>query len=186
MTQRRHKFSSHFEAKMLEVVLAETEAQYRQVRKLLEEYIAWDAIQLAQLGLDAQEALDFYFASGKEDLPGVYASPDGRMLLASYSAQAVGCGAFHRITADACEMRRMYVRPEFRGKQIGRQLANELIVGAREAGYSIMRLETTTYLDKAIALYSALGFRACQPYCTIPEDFRKVIVCMELDLRAAR
>ena len=170
---------------MIEIVLAETEAQYRQVRKLLEEYIAWDATQLVQLGLDAQAALDFYFASGKEDLPGVYAPPDGRMFLASYSARTAGCGAFHRMTADTCEMKRMYVRPEFREKQIGRQLANELIAGAREAGYSIMRLETTTYLDRAIALYSALGFRACQPYCTIPEDFRKVIVCMELDLRTA-
>jgi GNAT superfamily N-acetyltransferase len=119
---------------MLEIVLAQTEVQYRQVRELLEEYIAWDATQLGQLGLDAQAALDFYFASGKEDLPGVYAPPDGRMLLASYSAQTAGCGAFHRMTADTCELRRMYVRPEFRGKQIGRQLANELLVGARELG----------------------------------------------------
>jgi GNAT superfamily N-acetyltransferase len=180
-----HKLSSQLEAKMLEIVLAQTEVQYRQVRELLEEYIAWDATQLGQLGLDAQAALDFYFASGKEDLPGVYAPPDGRMLLASYSAQTAGCGAFHRMTADTCELRRMYVRPEFRGKQIGRQLANELLVGAREAGYSIMRLETTTYLDRAIALYSALGFRTCQPYCTIPEGFRKVVVCMELNLRSA-
>lgn len=116
---------------MLEVVLAQTEAQYQQVRELLEEYIAWDATQLAQLGLDAQAALDFYFASGKEKFPGVYAPPDGRMFLASYSAQTAGCGAFRRMTADTCEMRRMYVRPEFRGKQIGRRLGNELFVGAR-------------------------------------------------------
>jgi GNAT superfamily N-acetyltransferase len=170
---------------MLEIVLAQTEAQYRQVRELLEEYIAWDAIQLGQLGLDARAALDFYFSSGKEDLPGVYAPPDGRMFLASYSAQTAGCGAFHRMTADTCEMKRMYVRPEFRGKQIGRRLADTLILAAREAGYSIMRLETTTYLDRAIALYSALGFRTSQPYCTIPEDFRKIVVCMELDLRSA-
>src|SRR5580692_8138512 len=105
---------------MLEIVLAHTEAQYRQVRALMEEYIAWDATQLAQLGLDPQEALDFYFASGKEDLPGVYVPPDGRMFLASYSGEVAGCGAFHRMTADTCEMKRMYVRPEFRGKQIGR------------------------------------------------------------------
>jgi putative acetyltransferase len=170
---------------MLEIVVAQTEAQYRQVRELLEEYIAWDATQLAQLGLDAQAALDFYFASGKEDLPGVYAPPDGRMFLASYSAETAGCAAFRRMTADTCEMKRMYVRPGFRGKQIGRRLADTLILTARETGYSIMLLETTTYLDKAIALYSALGFRACQPYCTTPEDFRKVIVCMELDLRSA-
>jgi len=170
---------------MLEIVLAQTEAQYRKVRELLEEYIAWDATQLGQLGLDAQAALDFYFASGKEDLPGVYAPPDGRMFLAAYSAQAAGCGAFHRITGDTCEMRRMYVRPEFRGKQIGRRLAQALILAAGEAGYSVMRLETTTYLDRAIAMYSALGFRTCQPYSTIPHGFEDVIICMELDLPAA-
>ena len=169
---------------MLEIVLAETEAQYRQIRELLAEYIAWDATQLGQLGLDPQAALEFYFASGKEDLPGVYAPPDGRMFLASYSGQAAGCGAFHRITDDACEMRRMYVRPEFRGKQIGRRLAQALILAAGEAGYAVMRLETTTYLDRAIALYSALGFRTCQPYSTIPQGFEEVIVCMELDLPA--
>jgi GNAT superfamily N-acetyltransferase len=170
---------------MLQIVPAETETQYRQVRELLAEYIAWDATQLGQLGLNAQVALDFYFASGKEDLPGVYAPPDGRMFLATYSAKTAGCGAFHRMTADTCEMKRMYVRPEFRGKEIGRRLANALILAARETGYGIMRLETTTYLDRAIALYSALGFRVCQPYCAIPEGFREVIVCMELDLRAA-
>jgi len=172
---------------MLEIVLAETEAQYRQIRELLAEYIAWDATQLGQLGLDPQAALEFYFASGKEDLPGVYAPPDGRMFLASYSGQAAGCGAFHRITDDTCEMRRMYVRPEFRGKQIGRRLAQALILAAGEAGYAgyaVMRLETTTYLDRAIALYSALGFRTCQPYSTIPQGFEEVIVCMELDLPA--
>jgi len=170
---------------MIEIALARTEEQYRQVRELLEEYIAWDATQLRRLGLDAQAALDFYFASGNEDLPGEYAPPDGRIFLASYSAQIAGCGAFRRLTRDTCEMRRMYVRPEFRGKQIGRQLANELVLEAREAGYNIMRLETTTYLDRAIALYSTLGFRACEPYSTIPEGFRKVILCMELDLRVA-
>lgn len=170
---------------MLKIVPTETETQYQQARELLAEYIAWDATQLGQLGLDTQAALDFYFASGKEDLPGVYAPPDGRMFLATYSAKTAGCGAFHRMTADTCEMKRMYVRPEFRGKQIGRRLANALILAARETGYSVMRLETTAYLDKAIALYSALGFRACQPYCTIPEDFRKIVVCMELDLLTA-
>ena len=129
------------------------------------------------LGLDTQAALDFYFSSGQEELPGVYAPPGGRMLLATYSTKAAGCGAFRKLSSDSCEMKRMYVRPEFRGMQVGWQLATTLILAAREAGYSIMRLESTGY-----SLYSALGFRICKPYYATPEAFRNIIVCMELDI----
>src|SRR5450755_3457949 len=99
---------------MVQIVPADTEAQYRQVRELLAELSAWDMSQVGEMGLDAQQVLDFYYASGEEGLPGVYAPPEGRMILAAYSGNAVGCAAFHRMTAEICEMKRMYVRPEFR------------------------------------------------------------------------
>jgi GNAT superfamily N-acetyltransferase len=167
---------------MLKIVPAETETQYQQIRKLLAEFIAMDTAQMNELGFDANASLEFYFASGAEELPGIYAPPNGRIFLASYSEKTAGCGAFRRITANACEMKRMYVRPEFRGKHVGSRLAKTLISTAREVGYNVMRLETTTYSDKAIALYTAVGFRTCEPYYSIPEGFRKIIVCMELDL----
>ena len=168
--------------KMINIVAAETQMHYQDIRELLAEFVATDATQLRQLGLDTQAALDFYFASGQEELPGVYAPPGGRIFLATYSTKAAGCGAFRKLSSDSCEMKRMYVRPEFRGKQVGWQLATSLILAAREAGYGIMRLESTTYSDKANALYSALGFRTCHPYYVTPEAFRDIIVCMELDL----
>jgi ribosomal protein S18 acetylase RimI-like enzyme len=171
---------------MLEILPAESEMQYQQVRELLVEHIAWDISQVSQLGLDGQEALDFYYASGEEALPGVYAPPEGRMFLATHSAKAAGCGAFHTMTREACEMKRMYVRPEFRRMQIGRQLTEALIVAAKEAGYVIMRLETTTFMDKAIALYSSLGFKTCGAYYVIPEKFRAITVFMQLHLADAR
>lgn len=171
---------------MLKILPAESEMQYQQVRELLVEHIAWDTSQVSHLGLDGQEALAFYYASGDEALPGVYAPPQGRMLLASHSAKAVGCGAFHRMTQKACEMKRMYVRPEFRGMQIGRQLTETLIVAAKEAGYVVMRLETTTFMDKAIAMYSSLGFKTCGAYYEIPESFRAITVFMQLNLADAR
>jgi ribosomal protein S18 acetylase RimI-like enzyme len=167
---------------MLKIRLAESEMQYQQVRELLVEHIAWDTAQVSQLGLDGQEALDFYYASGEEALPGVYAPPDGRMFLATLSEAAAGCGAFHRIDPESCEMKRMYVRPEFRRMQIGRRLTETLIVAAKEAGYVVMRLETTTFMGKAIAMYSSLGFQACQPYYVIPESFRSITVFMQLNL----
>jgi GNAT superfamily N-acetyltransferase len=171
-----------FEMEMLEIVAAGTEEHYQQVKELLAELVAFDVAQVRELGLDVQAALDFYYGSGDEELPGEYTPPEGCIFLATYSEKAAGCIAFRRMTPNTCELKRMYVRPEFRGKRIGWQLANILIQTARQAGFRLMRLETTTYLDKAIRLYSALGFRSCPPYYTIPEIFRKITICMELDL----
>jgi putative acetyltransferase len=171
---------------MLTIVGAQTETHFCQVRELMAELAALDITHLRELSLDTQAALNFYYGSGEEELPGVYSPPGGRLLLATYGAEISGCAAFRRMTSDICELKRMYVRPEFRGKQIGWQLANTLIQAAREAGYSLMRLETTKYLKKATALYSAVGFRTCQPYYAIPEVFQNITVFMELDLVASR
>ena len=76
----------------------------------------------------------------------------------------------------------MYVRPQFRRMQIGRQLTETLISAARAAHYGVMRLETTTFMDKAIAMYSSFGFRACPPYYDIPEVFLPITVFMQLNL----
>ena len=171
---------------MLQIIPAESELQYRKVRELLLELTEWDMSQVGRLGLDAQGVLDFYYASGDEALPGEYAPPNGRMLLAMYSDKPAGCAAFHRMTPDICEMKRMYVRPEFRRLRIGRQLAGTLIDVACEAGYGLMRFETTTFMDKAITLYSSLGFRICNPYYSIPESFRAITVFMELELTAVK
>jgi GNAT superfamily N-acetyltransferase len=168
----------------IQIVPAESPLEYRKVRELLVELTEWDMSQVERLGLDAQGVLDFYHASGDEALPGEYAPPDGRMLLATYSDKAAGCAAFHRMTPDICEMKRMYVRPEFR--RMRRQLTYALIDVAREAGYGVMRLETTTFMDKAITMYSSLGFRVCNPYYTIPESFRAITVFMELELTAVK
>jgi ribosomal protein S18 acetylase RimI-like enzyme len=167
---------------MLQIVPAESETQYQQVRELLAKLTEWDTSQVGQLGLDAQKVLDFYYASGDQALPGEYVPPEGCMLLATYSAKVAGCVAFHRMTPDICEMKRMYVRPELRRLGIGRRLAEALIVVARKAGYGVMRLETTTFMDRAITMYSSLGFRTCKAYYPIPDSFRAITVFMELDL----
>jgi putative acetyltransferase len=90
------------------------------------------------------------------------------------------------MTADICEMKRVYVRPAFRGMRIGQQLTRTLIATAREAGYGLMRLETTPFMEGALALYSSLGFRTCEPYYAIPRSFNEITVFMDLDLRGAR
>lgn len=171
---------------MLKIATAETEDQYRHLKEMTAEYIEWDSSRTRRLGLDSQEFLSFYYGTADEALPGVFGPPDGRLVLATHSGMAVGCGAFRRMTPDTCEMKRMFVRPEFRGMGIGRQLAETLIVAAREAGYGVMRLETTQFMEAAIALYASLGFRTCQPYYEIPKDFRQITVFMELDLAGSK
>lgn len=170
---------------MLTIARAETSADYQQALDLMAEYIAWDGAQVREQGLDADAFLAFYYGGksrGDEALPGPFAPPDGCLLLATDAAAAAGCVAFRRLSADTCEMKRLFVRPQFQGLGVGRKLAETLIARAREAGYTQMRLDTTTFMRAAVALYASLGFRPCEPYHGIPQGFEAVSLFMELDL----
>ena len=108
------------------------------------------------------------FQSFNEELAGLpweYAPPWGRLLLASAESVPAGCVALHKIEDDVCEMKRLYVRPQFRGTGLGRRLAEEIIVQAREIGYRRMRLDTVVaVMGRAVELYRALGFQEIAPY----------------------
>jgi putative acetyltransferase len=98
-------------------------------------------------------------------LPGHYAPPDGRLLLAEHEGQLAGCVALHKWESGICEMKRLYLRPSFRGKGLGRVLAETIIAEARDIGYQRMRLDTIEPIMKdAVEMYRKLGFREIAPY----------------------
>jgi putative acetyltransferase len=116
-------------------------------------------------------AVDLCFQSFEQELatlPGRYAPPEGRLRVAFSGSAAAGCVALRNIGAGLCEMKRLYVRPQFRAQGLGRTLAESVITDARTIGYERMRLDTLASMAAAIALYESLGFARIPPYYDNP------------------
>jgi ribosomal protein S18 acetylase RimI-like enzyme len=124
---------------------------------------------IRELFTEYAEALNFDLCFQNFDkefrkLPGDYASSDGCLLLALYNKEVAGCVALRKFDKCICEMKRLYVRPGFRGKDIGRRLAIAIIEQARKIGYTTMRLDTIPAMKRATALYKSLEFKKIAPY----------------------
>ena len=140
-------------------VQAESPAQIADARELFLEYAQSLGFSLCFQNFDSELS----------NLPGDYAPPDGRLLLAEYERQVGGCVALHKLEDEICEMKRLYLRPQFRGKGLGRLIADRIIAEARQIGYHSMRLDTVEPVMKdAVAMYRRIGFREIAPYCNNP------------------
>jgi len=145
--------------KGFEVTQAESPAQIAQSRELFLEYAQSLGFSLCFQNFDKELA----------GLPGDYAPPGGRLLLAEYDGQLAGCVALHKLEPGICEMKRLYLRPRARGKGLGRILADHIIAEARQIGYQRMRLDTVEPAMKdAVAMYRKIGFQEIAPYCKNP------------------
>jgi GNAT superfamily N-acetyltransferase len=167
---------------MLQIVQIETAEQLQQYRALNDEFMAWDAEMTRALGQDIRDILHLYYKDPVSELPAEFAPPEGRMLLASYSGQTAGCGGLNKLAPNTGEIRRLYVRPAFRGKGIGRTLMETLIAEAGQIGYTTLRLHTTSFMNEAQALYHALGFKDIEAFRDVPDNFKQTEVFMELAL----
>src|SRR5215469_5680472 len=137
----------------------ESAAQIAQARELFLEYAQSLGFSLCFQNFDKELA----------NLPGDYAPPSGRLLLAEVESQLAACVALHKLDAEICEMKRLYLRSQFRGKGLGRALADRIIAEARQMGYQRMRLDTVEpVMQDAVAMYRRLGFREIAPYCNNP------------------
>jgi len=137
------------------VAQAESLVQIAQARELFLEYAQSLGFSLCFQNFDKELA----------ELPGDYAPPAGRLLLAIFQGELAGCVALHAFQPEICEMKRLYLRPQFRGKGLGRALTEKIVEEARAIGYKRMRLDTVgPVMQDAVAMYRKLGFREIAPY----------------------
>ena len=141
-------------------------------RRLFREYVDGLGVDLSFQDVEAELA----------GLPGRYATPSGRLLLAWRGDEAIGCVALRALDGGDCEMKRLYVRPQGRGLKLGRALAEHIVAEARAAGYARIRLDTLPTMGTAQALYGALGFLPTEPYGFNPIPGTRFLA---LDLRPA-
>lgn len=156
----------------MKLVYAESEKHLSHVRELFTEYAASLGFDLCFQNFDKELA----------KLPGEYAPPNGCLIIAIDGTQVVGCVALRKLVNDICEMKRLYVRPVFRGKGIGRELVKAIIDEAKKIGYTHMRLDTVPVMKEAIALYRSMGFYEIEPYRYNPIEGA---VFMELTLKTS-
>ena len=154
---------------MLRILPAESAGHIASARALFEEYAAAMGVNFCFQN----------FAEELAGLPGRYAPPEGRLLLAWQDKRLAGCVALREFSPGICEMKRLFVRPAFRKQGVGRRLAVSVIAEARAIGHTHMRLDTLAVMREAIALYESLGFRRIDPYCFNPLPG---VVYMELGL----
>ena len=168
---------------MLEARVPTSAAELDHVRELMRAFIAWHRARHQ----DDLALIDSYFdAAAFENelatLPGKYAPPRGQLFLATVDGAPAGCVALRGIDATRCEMKRMFVYPEYHGRGVGRALAEAVLDAGRAAGYRSMLLDTSVRQREAQALYRRLGFHDVPPYYELSGDLRNWLVFMERSL----
>lgn len=153
---------------------------YEAFSVLIDEYVSWlrDRYEREEwlvgdvLGMQALQ-------TEMQNLASVYAPPRGRAFIAELNGEVCGCGAYRRLDASVCEMKRVFVPARFQGNGIGRSICNGLLDAARNDGFRAMRLDTGKLMTEAIALYQSVGFAPIEPYLDYPPEILPYFLFME-------
>ncbi|MFX0018530.1 MAG: GNAT family N-acetyltransferase [Promethearchaeota archaeon] len=145
------KINNH---KIFKVLEAGSNEQLKNVRRIFKDYSNY-----LNIDLEFQD-----FEEELNNLPGEYKPPLGCILLAFYNNTLIGCVALRKFEEKICEMKRLYVKPQFRSRGFGKNLAKAIINKAIKIGYKSMRLDTLPFMKEAISLYKSLGFKEMKPY----------------------
>ena len=161
------------------IAQVETPEQIAAVRELLTEYLAWTST----IEVDAMDAPTFHGIDAEvATLPGVFGPPSGRLLLAMEEGKPIGCIAFKRVDDSTCELKRFYIRSEFRGRRIGHELVSRLIHEARSSGYTQIILDSHISMTSAHHIYHTFGFETVPPPNDFPERLKPVVVFMRASI----
>jgi GNAT superfamily N-acetyltransferase len=162
---------------------ATSKDDYRQVAALMRAFLDWHGErhaadrQIVETYFDPQA-----FSKELDNLPGEFAEPRGRLLVAEEDGRIAGCVALRDLGGGACEMKRMFVYPEFHGRGVGQLLGRAIISEAKAIGYCKMLLDTGPAQREAQALYRKLGFKDVELYYDLSAELRNWLVFMERDL----
>jgi carbonic anhydrase len=168
---------------MVEIIVAQSPAQLQQVRELSRGYVAWLVELDTSLGVYDPEVFRAYgYESGEANLPGEYGAPDGCLLLAVLDSVPAGCIALRKFNESTCEMRMLFVHPEFQGLGVGRALVVGLLDEGRKMGYSSICLETSRHMVRAHRLYASLGFQEVGRYHNREDSLKDIETFMERQL----
>jgi N-acetylglutamate synthase-like GNAT family acetyltransferase len=167
---------------MPEIVRASSAEHFAQFRVLVDELMSWDSSMSAQIGLDVDVIVDFLYKH-----PGDVAHDSAQVdvFLATHEGGLAGCGALKHLSNEVAELSRLYVRPAYRGRGIGKAILEVILARARVGGYKNVCLETAIFMTDAHALYRSLGFQATEPFRQVPESLKSAELFMELRLADA-
>jgi GNAT superfamily N-acetyltransferase len=168
---------------MIQIIMPATPQDLDDVRVLMRAFHSWQRARHPQdLDLIDDHFDPIAFEHELASLPGQYSLPDGQLLLALVDKRPAGCVGLRKIDASSCEMKRMFVYPQYHGRGVGRALAEAVIEAARHANYRVMRLDHSVRQTEAQNLYTRLGFRMTGPYYELSDELRSRLVFMELEL----
>jgi GNAT superfamily N-acetyltransferase len=152
------------------------------IQALVKEYFNWgNSISIEKHGYNFD--IDSMYTDFVEELP-KYTYPDGILKLIEHKGEFIGIGGFKRTNDTVCELKRMFIRESYRGKNLGEQLLRSLVKTAEEYGYEEMRLESARFMINAHALYSSHGFNEIEIYQEVesPKEYQSIIYCMKRKL----